>query len=199
MHKALVLSVPGTGTRFTSNYLEGCLGYTRVSPDDLIHKPPDSPFTSQCHVNTGPPMMKMLAEHRGLKTIIPLRAPVHQFITRCGSSAHANRVLTESKTLWARLRQEMGRFDFVFLPIEEDIDRDARLRLVTKHLDANPHPEVHEEIVKSWDKVGSNGVKAERVQWDATGHLNLGGKNMHVFDEEMKWYQEQIDQYRAAL
>ena len=201
MHKALVLSVPGTGSRFTMNFLMGCLGYEKLSPEDLIHKPPNSPFCCLQHVNAGPPAMKMLREHPGLKTIIPLRAPVHQFLTRAGESAHAQRVREESKSLWGRLIQMLrdGSWDYVFLPIEEDMDRRARLMKVARHVEAEPDPDVFEEIVTNWAKVGSSGIKPARVKYDKYGKVSVGGFNMSFLDEEMAWYRETVEEYRKGL
>jgi len=199
MNKALVLSVPGTGSRFTMNFLMSCLGYEKMSPEDLLHKPRYAPFCSLQHVNASPPIMKTLSKVEGLKVVIPLRAPVHQFLTRVGEAAHAQRVREESKTMWRRLVELKDMFDYVFLPIEEDMSREKRLILVASHLDAEPNKDVFDEIVNTWAKVGSNGVKPERVHYDKHGTVNVGGFNMSFLDEEMDMYNRWIDEFRGAL
>ena len=201
MHRALVLSVPGTGSRFTMNFLMGACGYEKLSPEDLLHKPKNSPFCSLQHVNASPPIMKVLGRAEGLKVVVPLRPPVHQFLTRAGESAHAQRVREESKSLWSRLRQILsdGSWDYVFLPIEEDIDRSKRLMKVADHLEAVPDEDVFTEIVTRWDKVGSNGVKPARVEYNRRGNVSVGGFNMGFLDEEMAWYRETIEEYRENL
>jgi len=201
MHRALVLSVPGTGSRFTMNYLMGCLGYEKLSPEDLLHKPKNSPFCSLQHVNASPPIMKTLGKAEGLKVVVPLRAPIHQFLTRSGESKHAQRVREESKALWSRLRQILldGSWDYVFLPIEEDMDRTKRLMKVANHLDAEPDEDVLEEIVTNWAKVGSSGIKPARVEYNKRGNVSVGGFNMSFMDEEMRWYRETIEEYEKGL
>ena len=183
------------------NYLMSCLGYEKMSPDDLIHKPRYAPFCSLQHVNASPPIMKVLSKVDGLKVVIPLRAPVHQFLTRAGESAHAQRVKEESKVLWGRLQQMLrdGSWDYVFLPIEEDMDRAKRLMKVANHLDAVPDKDVFEEIVTNWAKVGSSGIKPHRVKYNKEGQVSVGGFNMSFLDEEMAWYQETIKEYRTSL
>jgi hypothetical protein len=181
------------------NYLMACLGYEKISPEDLIHKPRYAPFCSLQHVNASPPILKALANHNGLKVVIPLRAPVHQFLTRSGEAAHAQRVKEESKTLWKRLNDLKDTFDYVFLPIEEDMDRKKRLMLVANHLDAIPDEEVFGEIVSNWAKVGSSGVKPHRVHYDKHGTVNVGGFNMTFLDEEMERYSQWIETYREEL
>ena len=198
MNKALVLSVPGTGSRFTMNYLMSCLGYVKVSPEDLLHKPRYAPYCSLQHVNASPPIMKTLSKVEGLKVVIPLRAPVHQFLTRVGEAAHAQRVREESKVMWKRLVELQPDFDYVYLPIEEDMDRAKRLMLVADHLDAIPDELVFDEIVENWAKVGSNGIKRERVQYDKTGAVSVGGFNMSFLDEEMAMYDKWIEEYGSA-
>jgi len=199
MNKALVLSVPGTGSRFTMDFLMACLGYVKLSPEDLLHKPRYAPFCSLQHVNASPPILKTLSKVEGLKTIIPLRAPVHQFLTRAGEAAHAQRVREESKTLWKRLRDLKDGFDYVFLPIEEDMDRARRLMRVANHLDAVPDEMVFDEIITHWAKVGSSGIKPHRIKYDKEGDVSVGGFNMGFLDEEMARYNEWIKEYEESL
>jgi hypothetical protein len=199
MNKALVLSVPGTGSRFTVNFLMACLGYEKMSPEDLLHKPRYAPFCCLQHVNATPRFLKPLMKTEGLKTIIPLRSPVHQFLTRAGEAAHAQRVREESKTMWRRLKQLKDDFDYVFLPIEEDMDRAKRLMKVADHLDAVPDEMVFDEIVTHWAKVGSSGIKPHRVKYDKEGDVSVGGFNMGFLDEEMALYNEWIEEYQEKL
>lgn len=199
MNKAVVLSVPGTGSRFTMNFLMSGLGYEKISPEDLIHKPRYAPFCCLQHVNASPQTLKKLAKREDLKVVIPLRAPVHQFLTRSGEAAHAQRVREESKVHWKRLREIKDTFDYVFLPIEEDMDRAARLMVVANHLDAVPDEMIFDEIVTNWSKVGSSGVKPARVKYDRDGNVSLGGFNMSFLDEEMAWYRETIEGYVDGL
>jgi hypothetical protein len=86
-------------------------------------------------------------------------------------------------------------FDHVFLPIEEDMDRGKRLMLVADHLDAIPNDDVFEELVTNWAKVGSSGVKPQRVEYNKRGNVSVGGFNMSFLDEEMAWYAELIEEY----
>jgi hypothetical protein len=181
------------------NFLMSGLGYEKLSPEDLLHKPRYAPFCSLQHVNATPSILKTLAKVEGLKTVIPLRAPVHQFLTRAGESAHANRVRDESKVLWKRLNEVKEDFDYVFLPIEEDMDRAKRLMLVANHLDAIPNEDVFEEIVAHWAKVGSSGIKPHRVEYNKMGKVSVGGFNMSFLDEEMARYDGWIKQYREEL
>jgi len=201
MHRALVLSVPGTGSRFTMNFLMGGLGYEKLSPEDLLHKPKNSPFCSLQHVNASPPIMKVLGKAEELKVVVPLRAPVHQFLTRSGEAAHAQRVREESKTMWGRLRQILndGSWDYVFLPIEENMDRRKRLMKVADHLGAVPNEYVLEEFVAHWHRVGSSGIKPARVEYDRRGQVSVGGFNMSFLDEEMAWYKGVIEEYEKGL
>jgi len=208
MNKALVLSVPGTGSRFTMNYLVSCLGYERkmLLPKDLNPKPRRKPrntplpFASLQHVNASPQqILRPLVKLEGLKTVIPLRAPVHQFLSRMGEASNPENVKEESKTFWKLLKELKDDFDYVFLPIEEDMDRAGRLMLVANHLGAVPDDDVFEEIVANWAKVGSNGVKPLRVEYDKRGNVSVGGFDMSFLDEEMAWYAGLIEEYREGL
>jgi hypothetical protein len=205
MNKALVLSVPATGSRFTMNYLVSCLGYEKMSPKDLTrkqrHEPKHTPFVSLQHINAKPQTLRLLAKHKGLKVVIPLRAPVHQFLSRvgeAGEAADAQRAKEESTALWKRLKEVRYDFDYVFLPIEEDMDRAKRLMLVADHLGADFNIDVFEEIVTNWAKVGSNGVKPHRVEYDKRGNVSVGGIDTSFLDEEMAWYAGLIEEYREG-
>ena len=200
MHKALVLSVPGTGSRFTLNFLEACLGYQRISPEELLHKPAETPFCALQHVNSHGASLRDTANPRyQIKTVIPLRAPVHQFITRLGVNAHANRVREECKTLWKRMREVMNDYDHVLLPVEVDMDRRARLEVVMRHLGATPDAAMFDHIIEHWTPVGSGGVKSERLTYDRDGDVSIAGFRMGIFDDEMAWYRRVIHQYTEGL
>jgi hypothetical protein len=103
--------------------------------------------------------------------------------------------------MWGRLRQILndGSWDYVFLPIEEDMDRKKRLMKVANHLDAVPDQYVLDEFVTNWHKVGSSGIKPARVEYDRRGNVSVGGFNMSFLDEEMAWYAETIAEYEKGL
>ncbi|GAG37874.1 unnamed protein product, partial [marine sediment metagenome] len=193
---------PGTGSRFTMDFIVSCLGYEKLLPKDLTYKPrykpKHTPFVSLQHVNAKPQTLRHLAKHEGLKVVIPLRAPVHQFLSRAAANG-AQRAKEESTALWKVLKEVKDNFDHVFLPIEEDMDRAGRLMLVANHLDAIPNGDVFEEIVTNWAKVGSNGVKPLRVEYNKTGNVSVGGFDMSFLDEEMAWYAGLIEEYAAGV
>jgi hypothetical protein len=198
MRKALVYSVPGTGTRFTKEFLESCLGYRAVPVKEILGKPVKSRCYANHHVDAS--FYSFTAHHQELRTIVPLRSPVAMFLTRRVDMGGGERSRTHAKCFWAKLKESLHRYNHVFLPIEEKFDREGKLLRVIKHLEAGiADPETFRRLCKSWGKVGSSGQKKERLDYDAHGNVEVDGRDMSFLDDEMSWYRGLIETYGGAI
>ena len=203
--KALVLSVPGTGTRFTRQLLEKCFGYTPVGIDQIVGKPVESRFFTFHHVD-GEPWKRITENHHEIKTVIPLRSPVAQYITRWqemsrGAPRGVKGAAISRATaiqLWKWLAESLEKYNYVFLPIEAGFDRKELIWRVANHLEVLPDADEMERFCREWPKVGTAGPRAEREEYDANGEVKINGYGMGFLDAPMKWYGELIEQYGAA-
>ena len=200
--KALIYSVPGTGTGFTRKLIEVCFNYAPVSLEKMLASPVDSRCYAAHHVDAER-LRLVTQEHPDIKTVIPLRSPVAQYITRWqrmnGGRRNASRATAVS--FWQTLKESLNRYNYVFLPIEEGFDRGIKIWRVAKHLETLPDALAYDQFCKEWPKVNSGfpqGTRPERAEYDANGKVTIDGHPMGFLDEAMDWYHEQIARYGEA-
>lgn len=79
-HKAMVLSVPGTGTRFLcQTILQRCLGYRQVQGRGFLDVPAHECAFTQKHFQVRAPQPTV---YRGTRVVVPLRHPLYSFFNR---------------------------------------------------------------------------------------------------------------------
>lgn len=196
--RALVYSVPGTGTRFTNNLLEEVFGYRKVGPRELVKEPVNSQVYTHLHVNAGTylDLIKEMDPGKSIGTIIPLRSPVAQYITRHREMEKGERARVEALRLWNLLKESVERYDYVFLPIEETrITNREKVARVAEHLETYPLSNAVFDFCAKWEKVGSSGPKPERELYDRTGSTEVDGGDVAFLDSLMSWYWKQVDGY----
>jgi hypothetical protein len=195
--RALVYSIPGSGTRFTLQFLVEALGYEKLQPHELQnHVIGDRQFT-QWHVRRGHSSLITDLVEGGAKVVIPLRSPVATAITR--ESHLGPDTVVRVKDLWRILRERIDRFDYILLPVEAPWFSHLRLlELVAQHLQMEPNQEVLEAMADKWPRVGCNGYKPERGRYDWTGQATIQGEDSSVFDEETAWYIQLLAEFAAG-
>jgi hypothetical protein len=190
-HKALIYSVPGSGTMFTREILRKCLGYQHKDlPVMLKHSAPRN--YSQIHVDDV--RLDMVLDKAGVKTIIPVRDPVSTFLTRHNNMSGGLRARKLSEAFWGMLIDTIDQFDYVLLPVAEDYDHEMMAQRVIDHLDAPiEYPDAYRGLVRDWPLINSQGEKTMRKEYEETGLVE--GRDVSFLDFAMEWYEQQLAGY----
>jgi hypothetical protein len=196
--RALLYSIPGSGTRFACKYLTEVLGYKKYAVSEFSEMPVTSRSLTQCHVDGSFMSARArgdnLVHHKlravadeGLIVVIPLRSPVATAISRMRDDG--GRSVLQIREMWKTLAGEIDSFDHILLPVEAPwLDHRRLLKLVASKLDAVPDPVLFEEMAAKWPRIGSSGLKGERDEYARTGRTTLGGHDSSIFDEATAWY-----------
>ena len=176
MYRALLLSIPGSGTRFTRDFLENCLGYYSVSPKKIADHPVNSPVYAFHHIDD--PVGNITSKIRHLKTVIPVRPPVSTFKTRFRQYGDEEKCLMTILDYWQTLNEKICSYDHVLLPVEENLDRVRVLNIVVDHLEAREKVRTRKfyEIAVHWKKVGSY---------------------LTPLEDPQRWYQQMLSRYKS--
>lgn len=188
MYKALVHTVPGSGTRFVCEFTEKCLGYRRSHTHlDLIA---DSQNNTYCHTHVYQ-HLDDVALHESVRIVTPLRHPYLAYLTRryrvgaAKDSAEAKQKIIALH--WRELLRKSKYMNMLFVPIEEGFDRARSLNIIANCLHAPVKcPDVFQKMVGEWPKVGTAGPRKERQIYESTGLID--GVEPHFLDFAVEWY-----------
>jgi len=187
--KALVHSVPGSGTRFVCEFTEECLGYKRAHTEiDLIESPVRNVY---CHTHVWQPLDEV-ALHESVRVVIPIRPPYLSYLTRrYRLGAATDSVETKQKKValhWKELIRKAKYMNPLFVPVEEDLDRRQLLQTIANHLDAPiVNQERFEKFVTDWPKVCTAGPREERDEYESSGLIDEVTPTF--LDFAVIWYQ----------
>lgn len=200
MYKALIHSVPGTGTRFAVEFVRYGLEYVVVNtPPELLGSPVNRTLY-QTHV--GMNINRMLRD-KDVRMVTPLRDPYMAFITRW---YHFHPII-ETKTqeekeesfaaYWRGLIKDVEMAESpIYLPVDSDLDHRWILQYVAEGLDARiRNMEFFNKMVDGWPKVGTVRVLPERDEYEATGQIE--GETPTFLDFAVEWYRSRIQSLKA--
>lgn len=180
MKTCLVLSVPGSGTNFTMQYLQQALGYT------LVPWPQTVSADDGCYgmLHSTPPMQENVKK---VTCVVPLRPPFKTLMTRTKHLRDEIWPLRANDMVknWRCLIDYCKEIDVAFLPIETE-DREYTLERVRAHLEAEiANRAYHDDVVRKWSKVNS---REHRL----SSHYERDIDEYPPLDFAEKWYQEII-------
>lgn len=191
-----IYSIPGSGTRFTIRYLADVLGLKPLGVRDLAAASVDAMVYTQHHVmtDTNPnnsAQVLLDAARDGLRVVIPMRSPVATAITR--EPTHKECTVERVKALWATLEKTIDQLDFVLLPLECPwFDHGRLLRIVARHVGAEPDKAAVADLVRAWPRVGSGGDRPLRTEYDRTGRTTIRGRDSAEFDDATELYLREL-------
>ncbi len=192
MKKALVYSVPGTGTRFANQLLEDVFGYEVVHVERLAWLEPQNIFI-QMHTRNEQ-LHDLVASIHDLRVICPLRDPYRSFITRNyrkGYTASApTRSMPKFVEYWEYMIRESALMNVVFLPVDSDLDRTKLLQSVALHIGAEADKEALSEYLENWPRVGALGTT--KVKLEYVEHGTILGETPTFLDFAVDWYKARI-------
>jgi len=167
------------------------LGYEQIhDPDELQNHPSNKVFL-QLHVGSS---ITALTEDPTIRTIAPLRFPYHSYITRTFRTARFGNPETlrgRAVAMFQRFINECEQGDPAYLPVDSDLDRRKLLQSVVDYIEAPVLDQaLLDEMGDIWQKVGSRGPQAERIEYDKTGLIH--GETPDFLDFAVEWYKGTI-------
>ncbi len=189
MYKALVHSVPGSGTRFVCEFAEKCLDYKRSHSEiDLVEYADDNTY---CHTHVWQALDPVVKDER-VRVIFPLRSPYLSYLTRryrVGKTSDTVEQKRQAVILhWKTLIKKAKYMNPLYVPVEAGLDNRKLLQSIVKHLDAPVvNQEKFEEFVTRWPKVGTAGARYDRDVYEATGFID--GRQPTFLDFAVDWYE----------
>ena len=188
VYKALIHSVPGSGTRFVCEFVEKCLGYKRSHIEaDLIVFPTNNTYV-QTHAWQD---VDVVASTENVRVLFPLRPPYLTYLTRRYRTGRPTDTPEQKQEIiakhWRELIRKSEYMNPLYLPVEAGLDREMVLQSIANHLEADINQEVFDEIVESWPKVGTVGGRPERDEYEKTGLID--GVTPHFLDFAIEWYE----------
>jgi hypothetical protein len=158
MHKVVVYSVPGTGTRFCNNFLEYVLGYTVAGRVEKLTEP-----KTYWQLHAGKNNLDHIMElHTDVKLLVPIRDPYLSYITRHHADRsgvyNMQRIRNNCIEYWEALIDYSTRYPTAFIPV--DCAEDNRLRhlvMAANHLGEGPTEKLM-QYADEWAAIGSLGM-----------------------------------------
>ncbi len=190
MRKALVHSIPGSGTRFCTEFISRVLGYSRVdSPEKLVGAKAKNTF---CHTHVWNRASAMLCKS-DVQIIVPLRDPYLVYLTRRYRLLHPTDNPREKRETMARywhwLIMDTALMSNIYVPVEAGLDKRWLLQSIADHLKAPiKDEEFFEKMIEEWPKVGTAGPRPERDKYERTGLID--GKALTFLDSAVEWYED---------
>ncbi len=192
MHKALIYSVPGTGTRFATQFVEKVLGYKLMRLDRQLLDSHKKDVWSQTHADVS--ITPFIDSKQIVKFVVPLRDPYLAYVTRNFKSGWTRRQKIQMQApyikLWETLIENVVKADCVFLPVDTDLNRIMLLQSVANHLDAKVELKLFFDMVYDWPKVGTMGMSSEKELYLKTGMIR--GEKPTFLDFAVDWYDATI-------
>lgn len=190
-HKALIYSVPGSGTMFTRTLLEKGLEYKQCGIDQVLAQKMPWKFAQ---IHSYDSEREKAYDQRDLKTIIPIRDPISTFLTRHNNLGGGYVAREQVLSHWLYLIATIDRFDYVLLPVAEDFDRRTMLQRVVDHLEAPIKGRAaFENMIEEWPKVNTQGDRTMRPEYEQTGRVE--NRPLKFLDGAREWYERQLIRY----
>lgn len=189
MYKAVVFSVPGTGTRFTYKFLQDSLGYTEVHGiDQILSMTRESVFWSTHSWRA----MEPLAGYHGTRMIVPLRDPYRAYLTRRHAYPYDEGARTHMISLWKILMEGVENHDVVYFPIDApNVDKHLLLKSVADKLETDYDEDSLNNIATNWVRIGSRGPSAPRDEYEKD--RTIGGKHVSFLKTAQDWYFDKVE------
>jgi len=202
--KAIVFSVPGTGSRFCNKFVEDILGY-KVSTERKLLTDTDKCYMLMHSLNSKNNLfapVSYTAERRidrfisscpNIKLISPLRDPYLSYITRLETDSALEPL--ESKLMMINYwrvfirKTAIHRPAFVHVNCPKD-DRQKVLQIAAQHLGAQVAKSQLLNFVKEWPKVGTLGDNEMKDEYLAQGTID--GKVPHFLDFAVDWVNSKL-------
>lgn len=171
----LVLSVPGTGTRFITKLLQDVFRYEAINMGWMANDPLRPATTVHMHAQPcdGEDICSKVFQRPEIKVIIPLRKPVASYTTyrwrnRTRSTPQSEIDAVDMITMrWKNLIELALQKDRIFIPVEEELDHTKLLHLIGKFTDTEWYDdEAFYRFAKDWPKVGHEPGKKSREDDD---------------------------------
>jgi len=172
-HKAIVHSVPGTGTRFCCNFLSFVLGYKEVKLNELDKTNSYVPI----HSGTTGRINRVIEKYPSARLVVPLRDPYLAYTTRhhldySDGERGAQNNKDKCVEYWQSLIEATALYPTVFLPINcNEKDRLRNLVKVGKYLGANTNSRFI-DYATNWTAVGSEGMNDLKREYIERGTIN---------------------------
>ncbi len=197
--KAVLHTVPGSGTRFVSDILERVFQYRGIGHPEFIATENSGVYILVHSYGEGHAQHKKLDTVGDVPFVTALRNPVSSYLTRNAQSKRDGVGYFETPTQWAqrwsrlaRVVEERGAFCF---PVDADLDRVRLIERLGAHIRAWGRVGVKEEIVKAWQVVGSQGAVPEQTEYMQTGKVE--GYDLAPLQDAAQWYNEQVEVLNA--
>ncbi len=188
MYKAVVFSVPGTGTRFICKFLQDSLGYTEIHGiDQLLAMDRETVFWSTHNWRA----MEPLVNYHGSKMVVPLRDPYRAYLTRRHAYPYDEGARTHMASLWKILMDGTEGVDVAYLPIDApNVDKHLLLQSIAIHLDCGYDTESLDKIATQWLRIGSRGPSAARDEYENA--KLIGGEHVSFLKTAQDWYFDKV-------
>lgn len=191
--KAVVYSVPGTGTRFLCNLLRRGFGYRGDAPGPFESRHPGDDLFILRHFHF---QQEPVSPPASIPVVIPIRHPVHGFLTR---RREQGETVEQYAARWDRLRRFWAeRNPHLFIvddPTDTPLDRGSRLHdLIHVVKPAEVDPVYAESVVVDWAPIG-RGPGEEQLEYEGTGRVQ--GLDLSPLDEAVAWYRTLIGRSHA--
>ena len=198
-HKAIVYSVPGTGTRFCNRFLENVLGYKATSKVQLVTGVGNNyilmhTVNESKHDLTVPltnlserAIDKLIHKATDIKLVAPLRDPYLSYITRLKyDMPHSSEGKQTMINYWKIFIEKTAQYSTVFVPVDCMVnDRPKILHSIAQHLGAQVPRLTITEYVKEWPKVGTLGNS--KLKDEYITHGTIDGTKPTFLDFVVRW------------
>jgi hypothetical protein len=172
-YRAIVYSVPGTGTRFCCDFLSFVLGYKQAPLNELDNI---NTYVS-IHSGTINRINRVMEKYPDVKLVVPLRDPYLAYTSRyhldypvrdSGTQNNKNRCVE----YWQSLIETTALYPTVFLPINcNEKDRLLNLVKVGKYLGANTNSRFI-DYATNWTAIGSDGMNELKHEYIERGTID---------------------------
>ncbi len=188
MYKAIVYSVPGTGTRFVCRYLDTCMKYLRVVSVGTLMRWKTEQAYLQTHSKA---TLKRLEGHHGTRMIIPLRDPYRAYLTRLNTFRSDADAITQTRSLWEYLMAAERDYKVVYLPVDHvNLDRRKVLKSVAQHLEADYDETTLNSFADVWLQIGASQPTASREEYESSKLID--GEHPTFLKEAQDWYFDKV-------
>jgi len=188
MYKAIMYSVPGTGTRFAYKVLESCFCYTKtVGIENFLASNRERVYW---HTHSWGDVSP-LAGYHGARMVIPLRQPYRAFMTRRHTYPTMEGAMRQTSGFWTMLMEADKHFDTVYLPVDhENLDRVLLLRHIAEHLECDIMTDATDRMAREWKKVGTMGPSPEKGEWEKS--RTIKGEPPTFLNDAVDFYYDKI-------
>ncbi len=196
--KTVLYTVPGTGTRFLADVMEGVFGYRHVGYRPFLDHPDAPVYTLQHAYHLEGSLGRIESYPNDIQVISSLRDPLLSYATRFSHGTP----LDYHVARWKNLIRFSDTHPVLFFPVRADRGsfltycglRRYLIDRLEQYLGAPVKSRVRrEEIVRDWSPLGFSGAGSE-------GHLNglIDGVNGEL-DFAVSWYAERVSEIRKGI